>query len=499
MSVLLFVDSKIPDYKVFIDSIKVPIGDFSLQTFNPNVTRIGFVWENTGGKIPFCTNELINYLKLYDNKIIVDLITCQFNSPFNILELNMIKKQLPNVKINYSINQTGNLPNGDWIMESSGDDLLPIYFNKNIINYTHTLLLTGTILPIVNGNYVSPNQSVYFTKSKWTQWDDITTYGTPIIFNETYKYNSKGELQFIHLPNDFSDNPFLILNSKNNKTCGIISYIGKIISVKYVDTSTFTIYQIKSDISKIQVIVDNNGGIKIFYDLHESYLDLFVSLNGIITDWSQFDTIAPQDVTSYLFDGDFYSNGNIDEIPSYSVYDHLIINMTLNSSEFIQPTEPIQSTEPIQISINALTKELPAVTDLLYYLVNTVKPQVNTLNLPISTDEYDTLLTLCDSIKTDMANKFNKPRVLFCATDGTVIVDTGKSTNTFSNYNDKKVNENHNSRIAIMCAQLSLFGSGLGVENKYSTSTKTNQLYAGISVNGSRFNNSGTIRISCEN
>jgi hypothetical protein len=55
MSVLLFINYKIPDYDIFINSVKVSIGNFNLKTFNDNITRIGFVWENIdgGGIIPF--------------------------------------------------------------------------------------------------------------------------------------------------------------------------------------------------------------------------------------------------------------------------------------------------------------------------------------------------------------------------------------------------------------------------------------------------------------
>ena len=201
----------------------------------------------------------------------------------------------------------------------------------------------------------------------------------------------------------------------------------------------------------------------------------------------------------YRFNNDFYMvNGEDDIIYSpTSVYDHLITTITINSEESQTPT-PTSTPKELLPTINAFKNELPQANELLLHLVNTVRPRINGLNLPQSVSEYNNVLTLCNSIKTDMGVKFNKPRVLFCSQDGTVVVDTGKSTNTFENYTGKSVNENHNSRVAIMFAQLSLFGAGLGVENKYSGSINTNQLYAATIVNGTRFSNSGTFRISFE-
>ena len=85
-------------------------------------------------------------------------------------------------------------------------------------------------------------------------------------------------------------------------------------------------------------------------------------------------------------------------------------------------------------------------------------------------------------------------RLVITLADGTVVVDTGKSANnTYGTYAAKGVNENHNSRVAIMLAQT--HECGLGVETKYSSSDKSNEKYVAIRL-GAYLNSAGTARLS---
>ncbi len=170
MNSIIYVDSQIPNYSLFVTGIQVPIGNF----INPelaNINRIGFVWENNKKTIPFgtkkynyikpnnpgynylthyFTEELVGYLKQFSTNITVDLITCFLNTPTFYDELQIIQTILPNVTFNYSINQTGNPVQSDWIMESSGENISQVYFNSNIINYTG-------ILAVPNANTLGAN------------------------------------------------------------------------------------------------------------------------------------------------------------------------------------------------------------------------------------------------------------------------------------------------------------------------------------------------------
>jgi hypothetical protein len=85
-------------------------------------------------------------------------------------------------------------------------------------------------------------------------------------------------------------------------------------------------------------------------------------------------------------------------------------------------------------------------------------------------------------------------RLVVTLADGTVVVDTGKSANNnYATYAAKGVNENHNSRVAIMLAQT--HECGLGVETKYSSTDKSNEKYVAIRL-GAYLDSAGTARLS---
>ena len=113
---------------------------------------------------------------------------------------------------------------------------------------------------------------------------------------------------------------------------------------------------------------------------------------------------------------------------------------------------------------------------------------------------YALLLKYARVVATDP--KLVKGRLLITLADGTVVVDTNKlddaanklpAGNSFAHFSAKTVNENHNSRIAILDSQLHV--CGLGVETKLSTTDNTKESYVAIRL-GAHLNNSGTARLS---
>lgn len=87
-----------------------------------------------------------------------------------------------------------------------------------------------------------------------------------------------------------------------------------------------------------------------------------------------------------------------------------------------------------------------------------------------------------------------KGRIIVTLPDGTVAVDTSKgAANTYANFAAKKINENHNTRIAILDAQQ--YACGVGLETKRSTTDGTVESYVAIRLGG-LLDNSGTVRIS---
>lgn len=156
-----------------------------------------------------------------------------------------------------------------------------------------------------------------------------------------------------------------------------------------------------------------------------------------------------------------------------------------------------RSTDPSAPSRNnaSAPNEMPKDVgmSLLTYLndVNT-----SAFSVPADETEWTAVYRAAEDLKFQMvaAGFGASSRVLYSEPDGTVVVDTGKgASNTWENYELKQINENHNTRPAIMFAQLSI--GGVGAEKKNSTSVATVQEYAAARV-GLHFDNQGTLRIS---
>jgi hypothetical protein len=138
---------------------------------------------------------------------------------------------------------------------------------------------------------------------------------------------------------------------------------------------------------------------------------------------------------------------------------------------------------------NKLDKALtPAVVADLKTKLENVKDQAS----------YGSLLSKAHTVASSLANG----RLVVTLADGTVVVDTGKtddpnngagSGNSYGHYNTKTVNENHNSRIAIINAQL--HPCGVGVERKLSTTDRSKEYYVAKRL-GDYLMSSGTVRLS---
>ena len=104
----------------------------------------------------------------------------------------------------------------------------------------------------------------------------------------------------------------------------------------------------------------------------------------------------------------------------------------------------------------------------------------------------DTANTLAASLPTG--------RVVITLPDGTVVLDTARDDNTadprsnsYQHFLDKTINENHNSRLAILSAQM--YACAVGLESKLSTTTGLTESYVAIRV-GEQLNSLGTVRMS---
>ena len=84
------------------------------------------------------------------------------------------------------------------------------------------------------------------------------------------------------------------------------------------------------------------------------------------------------------------------------------------------------------------------------------------------------------SLVSSYASTHSGLRILITLADfSTVLMDTSKgSNNTFNNFDNKAINENHNSRSAMLQALLSK--SGEGFEEKLSSSTNQTETYQAV-------------------
>lgn len=95
-------------------------------------------------------------------------------------------------------------------------------------------------------------------------------------------------------------------------------------------------------------------------------------------------------------------------------------------------------------------------------------------------------------VSVEIAKKI-KGRVTITLPDGHVVIDTCKEGNTYDNYVDDIIGENHNSRIAIIETQYR--PEGVSHERKFSSTTFQKEIYIAVRLGPFR-NSAGTIRLS---
>jgi len=151
-------------------------------------------------------------------------------------------------------------------------------------------------------------------------------------------------------------------------------------------------------------------------------------------------------------------------------------------------------------SFNAMAACAPQVTTKLaaapYDTLNAILTPAkvtsfrNKLNNVTNQGTYAILLAEANATATLIANG----RIVVTLPDGTVVVDTSKgANNTYANFIDKAINENHNTRVAILDAQI--YDCGVGLETKTSSSTGVQEVYLAKRL-GAYLDSAGTVRLS---
>ena len=141
---LLLINDKVKDYNTFVENVKsdtIPlVYPFAENSVLPdNIERIGIVFYGSPIIDSFIEEHLERLVKKY-NITTVDFLGCNtlkyptWTNYYNTLINNT------GVRIGASDNNTGNLKyGGDWIMESTAQDIKAVYFTEGIENYS-TLL-----------------------------------------------------------------------------------------------------------------------------------------------------------------------------------------------------------------------------------------------------------------------------------------------------------------------------------------------------------------------
>lgn len=152
------------------------------------------------------------------------------------------------------------------------------------------------------------------------------------------------------------------------------------------------------------------------------------------------------------------------------------------------------------VSLNAIAACAPQVQTLItqapYASMNAIltPAKITTLTTKLSavTNSLTYNKLLVEAVAT--AGMIANGRVVITLADGTVVIDTAKgAANTFANYDAKKINENHNTRVAILDAQL--YDCGVGLETKTSSTTDVKEVYLAKRL-GKYLDSAGTVRLS---
>lgn len=191
---LLIIDPNIIELDIITESC---ICDYLLG-FNQDMStisesRVGFIWQNNFRRIPFgdtpylyqvftgipndvydkvsvyFTQEFINFIT-NNNIQIVDLITCNLDNAVFLNELSHIHSTLPNITINYANTPIGNIDNANWVLETSNENMINIYFNDNILKLSYNLdtTLLNTLNSAFSNTVSNPgNGNSYFINNNF--------------------------------------------------------------------------------------------------------------------------------------------------------------------------------------------------------------------------------------------------------------------------------------------------------------------------------------------
>jgi hypothetical protein len=241
------------------------------------------------------SDTFVDFLKIIRQlrgaSFIMDILSCDFNSYQFKLDAEELEKEL-DIVIRYSVDQKGNSPNGNWIMESHNINVKYLYFTEKINEWNGILsdeIKADQLLDLtVNGNNV-------FSKSVN---GDITTYR--LLQDINWDTNLLSNL-FINLPQfnigvGFSS----VVNTINIDSSGNYIVGGNFTSYNGDTTGASRIIRLLPDGSRDTNFVIgtgfNNGSVNtINIDSSDNYIvgGNFTSYNGDTTGASRIIRLLP--------------------------------------------------------------------------------------------------------------------------------------------------------------------------------------------------------------
>lgn len=168
---------------------------------------------------------------------IIDLLTCNIPSAIGNAERTIVTNET-GLTLRYSLDQTGNSPNGNWVLESDGVDVKSLYFTDDIENWDDVLdnqLRLNIIDYAINrvdgygSNIIlNNNNDLYITVQNTTQVDasnsnTITNNDDILLFDDEFDFSGDFSVEFNFDINFNSSNKFVnfgigLLDSSSNDT-----------------------------------------------------------------------------------------------------------------------------------------------------------------------------------------------------------------------------------------------------------------------------------------
>jgi hypothetical protein len=191
---VLWIDPDVRDYQVFVDSVNSDTLAVLYPEEWPDADRIGFVFEK-GGPMAAYLQENVDRLLASRIKH-MDFLACD-----TLPDWKEYYAKLEGITVGASNNRTGNLQyGGDWIMESTCEDVESIYFTQSIDYYSYLLGNGFNVIVIDTSNNVwtTGNRSIGRTTSG-------NNYGT---------YLSKTNMSNVQKVSTGYDNSLVLSNGK---------------------------------------------------------------------------------------------------------------------------------------------------------------------------------------------------------------------------------------------------------------------------------------------